>query len=755
MRKQSPRAAALLMFLVLSAASVSAAQLVSVNAAGTDSGNFGSYVYALNADGRFVVFTSDAEDLVANPTTAFENVYVRDMQTGVTTLVSVNQSGTDGGNGNSRHPWGEEAISANGRFVVFESLATNLGFVDANGVRDIYRRDLQTATTTLISINAAGTSSGNSDSMMAAMTPDGRYVVFESRASNLGAIDANGVRDVYLRDAQTGTTILVSVNGSGVAGNGESHSPSITADGRYVGFVTEASDLGPMDTNGVADVYLRDLQTGTTTLITVNANGTDSGDGGAIGDHEHAPRISAGGRFVAFVTNASDLGSTDTNGVPDVYVRDRQTATTTLISVNFSGTDSGALDSYNVRITPDGRFIAFESFADDLVPNDANNFSDVFVHDLVTGTLTLVSVNLAGDASGDSFSNAPRISDDGRVVTFRSGAFDLVPNDTGTIGHETGDSDAFARDLQTGTTVLLSANADGSDSVGVSDEPRISADGRYAVFPSASNLFGYVDTNDLDDIYRAGTGVGPAPDGMLGSSGGTVADDSGTGATFTAGPGVLPDGTRIFIDVLPDPGALPPPGFAAFGTYFVDFTLQPNPSPLAAPGATLVLPLRSPLAEGSSLSLFKYDPTSGTFTDTGIVGTVDAGGATATFAGVTGFSMFVGLVPSDEVIEVTIDIKPGSATSSINLGSKGNVPVAILSDASFDARDVDPATVRLAGALARRASVEDVNQDGRPDLVLHVRTQDLMLDPGDTEAVLTGGTFDGRAIEGRDSVTLH
>ncbi len=484
---------ALCMLGVFFTASANAAELVSVNSAGTDSGNGFSLIPEISADGRFVAFESGAIDLV--PTTdnnGTRDIFVRDLQTGTTTLVSVNSAGTASGNGFSSMP----EISADGRFVAFRSNASDLVATDTNRTGDVFVRDLQTETTTLVSVNSAGTDSGNRFSLLCEISGDGRFVAFESVASDLVVTDTNGSRDVFVRDLQTETTTLVSVNSAGTdSGDSTSGNSVISGDGRFVAFHSNASNLVATDFNGTADVFVRDLQTGTTALVSVNSAGTDSGN-----TPSSTPKISGDGRFVAFLSYASDLVATDTNGTRDVFVRDLQAGITTLVSVNSFGTDSGNCVSQDPVISDDGRFVAFLSDASDLVATDTNGFQDVFVRDLQTGTTTLVSVNSAGTDSGNTYSVNPEISGDGRFVAFHSFASDLVATDT----NETGD--VFVRNLQTGTTTLVSVNSavvdSGDDN---SSNPKISADGRFVAFRSDASDLVATDTNEATDVFVFGT----------------------------------------------------------------------------------------------------------------------------------------------------------------------------------------------------------------------------------------------------------
>jgi hypothetical protein len=425
-------------------------------------------------------------------------------------LVSINNAATNGGNGNSLKP----ASSADGRFIAFESQASDLTFVsDTNGTSDVFVRDQQTGITILVSVNATGTASANGISGNASISANGRFVAFESTATNLVALsDTNNTTDIFVRDLQTGVTRLVSLNNAGDgSGNAISQLPIISANGRTVVFQSNASNLTAInDTNNQTDVFARDLQTGTTALASVNSAGTNGGTGRSSLPSLRV--VSDDGRFVVFQSEAGDLVANDTNGSgvfnTDVFVRDLQTATTTLVTANSAGNGSGSLGSLNngAQISGNGRFVAFESRANNLVTgiNEANNGGeDIFVRDLVAGTTVLASINVAGTSTGNNPAHNPSISADGRYVAFQSDANNLVPNDNNNgIGGGLID-DVFVRDLQLGTTALVSVNSAGTDSGGSSStNPQISASGRFVLFLSgAPNLTSDGDFNNNPDIF--------------------------------------------------------------------------------------------------------------------------------------------------------------------------------------------------------------------------------------------------------------
>lgn len=471
---------------------VSATELVSVNAAGTDGGNDQSHIGVISADGRFVAFTSLADNLVDTDSNHTRDVFVRDHQTGVTKLVSVNAAGTDSGNDGSNL----RDISADGRFVAFDSFASDLVDTDTDHTGDVFVRDMQTGITKLVSINAAGTDSGNAYSWNPKISADGRFVAFESFANDLvDTNDANNGFDVFVRDLQTDITILVSINTTGTSsGKDLSAGAEISANGRFVAFHSRANDLVDfIDTNNRTDVFVRDLQTGVTELVSVNDAGTDSGNNISL-----SKVISANGRSVAFVSLATDLVAIDdTNNKEDVYVRDLHMGITELVNVNAAGDDSGNGRSLNPKMSADGQLVTFQSRASDLIDTDTDNEEDVFVRNLQRGITELVSVNAAETSSGNGLSVNPEISANGRFVAFHSFASDLVDTDT-----NNNTQDVFVRNLQTGFTELVSINIEGTGSGNDrSFNPKISANGRLIAFSSFANDLEETDSNDQIDVF--------------------------------------------------------------------------------------------------------------------------------------------------------------------------------------------------------------------------------------------------------------
>jgi Tol biopolymer transport system component len=263
------------------------------------------------------------------------------------------------------------ALSADGRFVLFDSEATNLVPGDTNGFRDVFAHDRRTGRTSRISVSSSG-GQGDHMSQSPAISADGRYVAFESFAGNLVPGDTNDQSDVFLRDRRTGRTTLVSRTPAGTPGLNNSFNPSISADGRFVAYLSDSPDFVRGDTNGTVDVFVRDRRAGRTALVSVSSAGEQAND------HCNVSAISADGRYVVYSSPATNLVPGDSNANEDVFVRDRSRRTTTRVSVASSGRQSDGW-SGQPAIDAHGRVIAFTSYAEDLVPGDTNAASDVFV----------------------------------------------------------------------------------------------------------------------------------------------------------------------------------------------------------------------------------------------------------------------------------------------------------------------------------------------------------------------------------------
>ncbi len=603
----------MLLSCLLCATLLQGAQLVTVRNPSlpvAPGGNGDSSLPLPSADGRFVLFTSGANNLVVATNAVAQvsgllpplNVYLRDRSNAVTTLISVNLAGTNGGNGDSY----AVGISTNGRYVLFVTSASDLVAGDTNNASDVLVRDLVAGTNILVSAATNGLP-GNGDSDSAAMTPDGRYVAFVSAASNLVAGDTNGIRDVFVRDLVTGTTTLASAGAQ--SSQGRSAAPLITPDGRYVAFFSSATNLVPGIPQSGGEIYVRDLvekttiwastnawealllfqnatnpvsfghvisadgqfvayevspsswpstgivlryslEMGLTDIVSTNAailsgqpediqtlamtpdgrflaftanptftpglaaclyvwdalsNSTTlvSGDlSGAVpvNDTSVWPGITPDGRFVGFQSTATNLVTNSPTGDFHVYIRDLKAGITRLSDVDHNGVGSGVTAITAPHVTDEGRYVTFEAPDGSLVPSDAVQSFDVFMRDLLAGVTELMSKRdpalSCQSPVGPSTLSSLSVSADGSLVAFTSAADDLVLSDTN------GYPDVFVRDLALTNTVLVSVDASGTTSGnGLSAEPSISADGRFVAFSSGASNLVAGDTNNASDVF--------------------------------------------------------------------------------------------------------------------------------------------------------------------------------------------------------------------------------------------------------------
>ncbi len=568
-------------------------------------GGGGSYGPIASSNGRYVVFASTAANLCVTSNNlpipgripAPLNVYMRDRLFGTNTLVSINLSGMAAGDGDSV----PAAVSPDGRYVLFESSADDLVAGDTNCASDVFLRDMTAGTTILVSATADGVP-GNGDSRNPAMTPDAKYVAFVSTATNLVAGDTNQLADVFVRDVQAGTTSLASVGALSTVLTARSDAPVITDDGRYVAFFSTATNL----VSGVpagGDVYIRDLLAGNTILASTYARtavpsnsvtsfnhqfsgdgrflvyeaadstatfgtvlrynlqtgltdilGTDatvtrgpveevhsldlSDDGQSIAYianysttdgnttclklwDAHSgqstivstnldatvpswtscdfPSIDSTGRYLAFLSSATNMVTNATHGEFHLYVQDTQTGTRKLVDAGSGGVGANVSAATAPRLGPDGSFVAFECPDSTLVPNDLNKASDVFFRDVVTDVVDLISARdpalAVATPVGVSSLGPNSIGADGRYAVFASDADNIVAGDTN------GFSDVFVRDLVAGTTRLVSVGSNGVSPSAFSGEPSISADGRFVAFTSVADNLVSGDTNQLRDVF--------------------------------------------------------------------------------------------------------------------------------------------------------------------------------------------------------------------------------------------------------------
>jgi hypothetical protein len=390
-----------------------AVELISIDLGGA-AGNAASNGVAVNANGTFVAFYSDATDLIPNDTNQFRDVFVRDRAQQTTERISVNSLEEPANR--ACHATGfAPAINADGQIVAFYSDATNLTPNDTNGQTDVFVRLRASGDTDLVSLASDG-SQGSGPSLNPSIDGIGRFVAFQSQASNLAPNDTNAVSDIFVRDRDGLSTERIC---DSIEPNNFSFAPSISANGNFVAFTSAATNLVPVDENRQLDIFVCDRSTGQIDLVSVSTEGVQGNRDSIL------PAISEDGRFVAFKSLASNLVPDDRNDVVDVFVRDRQARTTERVSVSFFGGDANDA-SFPPSISYDGRFVAFGSAAGNIVRADVNLLPSVFVRDRLASITLLVDVNDAGEqANGATLDVPPSVSGDGRHIGYVSLADNL------------------------------------------------------------------------------------------------------------------------------------------------------------------------------------------------------------------------------------------------------------------------------------------------------------------------------------------
>lgn len=538
--------------------------LVSVtNEEGQSNGDSG--YPSLSADGRYVAFSSSATNLVSGDTNTFSDIFVRDRQAGTTERVSVTSAGAQ-----ANDTSGGARIASAGRYVVFDSSATNLVSGDGNAKDDIFLRDLQSGTTARLSVTSAGAEANNNSwypaisadgarvafqstannltvgdtaipdgvfitgadiflrdrnaaqtsvvsrlyapmesnavSLNPSVSTDGRYVAFESKSTAFVPGDGTGsVKKIFVRDMLTRQSVIASVSSAGVLSTGDSSAASLSGDGQVVSFSSYSSALVSGDTNSVPDIFVRYLGSGTTVRVSV-ASGGAQGD-----DTSMQSRLARAGGYVCFSSYATNLVSGDTNATLDVFVRDLSAGVTERVSVS-SGSEQGNSYSWGCAISSNGRYVAFQSSAANLVAGDSNAKQDIFVRDRQSGQTTLVSPGTGGaQSNGDS--SLPSISDDGRYVAFESDSSNLVDGDSNAC------KDIFVFDRNTSSLVRVSLSSAGVQSDGASFNAAISGNGQHVVFESIARNLISNDTNNNNDIYTRNLVTGKTVRASVASAG--------------------------------------------------------------------------------------------------------------------------------------------------------------------------------------------------------------------------------------------
>jgi Tol biopolymer transport system component len=419
-----------------------------------------------------------------------------------TVLASVASDGTKGDRDSI-----DPAISPDGRYVAFASHSTDLDPLDTTATLDVYWRDLETGTTMVVSKSTGGVL-GNKQSFHPGISRDGAFVVYASDADNLVTGDTNGVRDIFLFEVATATTTRITVNSSGHQANKLSLDPVISADGTTIAYTSQATNLVASDTNGFSDVFVFDTATGTTERVSVDSSGNQAN---SVSD---SAALSADGNRVVFMSRASNLVANDFNVNNDAFLRDRAAGTTVRVSVGDHGQEANS-ESSDAAISGDGNVVGFRSIADNLVPGDTNQKFDAFVNDLVAGTVERVSVSSDEVEALRDTTERPALSFDGRFVTFNCADATLVTDPIVV------NSTIYARDRGLGITTWVARGDHGQDGTGGQCFAHaISDDGSHVVFMSSSSglvaldddthIDIFVRTRDVSLASAAGYGAGTA-----------------------------------------------------------------------------------------------------------------------------------------------------------------------------------------------------------------------------------------------------
>lgn len=386
---------------------------------------------AISDDGNFIVYQSDATDIVPNDTNDTNDIFLVNRRSGELRRISVNNAGVPTA---VSEPSLRPRISADGTAVAFQSFGTTLTDNDTNAGADVFVYAVASPSLVAVSRNTAG-ELGNASSEEPVLSANGQVIAFTSSATNLSPDDTNVLSDIFVHDRSTSVTTRVSVSSAGVQADGGSSQPALSNDGRFVAFTSTATNLVADDLNALPDIFVHDRQTGETIRASVDSAGAE-----ANGASANAGIGGAGNELVVFESTASNLAGLDANGTSDVFVRNRTAGTTAIVSVNPGGVISGNAVSQSAQITPNGRWVVFQSNASDLIADDFNALFDIYLRDLTTNSTTLVTRTDEGGQS-DGPSSRPRITADGQFVVFDTKATTLVLSDLDPLG------DVIVRDL--------------------------------------------------------------------------------------------------------------------------------------------------------------------------------------------------------------------------------------------------------------------------------------------------------------------
>ncbi|MBD2280751.1 PA14 domain-containing protein [Aphanizomenon flos-aquae] len=353
-------------------------------------------VNSVSENGRYVVVVS-TDSLATGDNNNKDDVFLVDTITNIITRVSIGLNGQDTSGFRDQVGSDNTQISADGRYISYVSGASNIVSGDTNGLWDIFVYDTVTKQNTRVNLTSTGAQATGGNSYGARISGDGNYIAFVSNASNL---DSDVTADAFVYNRQKGELSVVSKNSSGTKSNNQTYDINISADGRFVVFASNGNNLVSGDTNSKGDIFVHEILTGKTTRVNVSSDGTQATDSG------FSPSISGDGRYIIFESDANNLVSADTNNAKDVFIHDRQTGSTSLISLSSDGIQGNAASSAG-NISSDGRYVLFRSNASNLVINDNNNAEDIFLRDRQTGDTVRIIDSRGG-----------KISADGRSVVF-------------------------------------------------------------------------------------------------------------------------------------------------------------------------------------------------------------------------------------------------------------------------------------------------------------------------------------------------
>jgi hypothetical protein len=463
---------------------------------------------AIDTSGRFVAFLSSAPNLVSNSMAGGFHAYLRDRQLGMTTLLDADSNGV----GTALSPWVVPRLSDDGRLAAFECLDANLFPNDRNRNSDLLVHDVNNGTNELISLRLPGlftvTPNGPSTPSSGSVCSNGLLVAFSSDADNLVPNDTNSRPDIFVRDLAAGTNLLVSVDTNGLLSDGASYEPAISADGRYVAFMSRGDNLVPNDANRTFDIFRRDLLTGSTTLVSVNTNGTST----ASGRSSRSPIIAGNGRYILFLSFATDLAPEVPAGtVENLFCRDMVSGTTFALTTNGFSAFSVSRDNTFVAVAAVNGIASLPlavwncASSSWVYSNGVNNVDFIKISPdgqrIAYATTSSVILNTLDWATGTNrvivnaalFRKA-NFSSDGNLLVYDTKTSQAAV-DTNAV------SDIYLYDFQLGTTSLISRNYVGGAANGISDSPDISSDGRFVAYRSVATNIAPDDINTMADVF--------------------------------------------------------------------------------------------------------------------------------------------------------------------------------------------------------------------------------------------------------------